>query len=163
MRGDLFNAATVAIVDLKKSIDDDISIPNKPYTLAEELKRRFEHFKTVVFELNQQIVDAGNNQKAIQVYLNQLANQLRSEEREKLKISDLSYQPVKVKPVTPKGIKTTGTRKSGRLDKTELRKVASELGVPEFSLQMIVVSKGVTIIEAGRILKASIESAKSIK
>ncbi len=161
VRGDIFNAATTAIVELKKAIDDDANITNKPYALAETLKARFEHFKNVVFELQQQIVEAGNNQKAIQVYLNQLANTLRAEEREKLKISDLSYQPAKVKPATPKPIKTTGTQKSKKLDKTLLRKVAAELGVPEFSLQMIVVSKGVTIEEAGKMLKASIDAAKA--
>lgn len=162
VRGDIFNAATVAIVDLKKAIDDDTNIGNKPYALAEELKRRFEHYKTVVFELNQQIVEAGNTQKAIQVYLNQLANTLRAEEREKLKISDLSYQPAKVKPATPRAIKTTGTGKV-KLDKVELRKYAAELGVSDTTLQMIVVSKGISVEAAAKMIRASIEAAKIAK
>jgi len=161
VRGDLFNAHTVAIVDLKQSIDNDMSIVNKPYALAEELKRRFEHLKTVVFELQQQIVEAGSNQKAIQVYLNQLANTLRAEEREKLKISDLSYQPAKVKPVKPTAIKTTGTRKSTKFNKTEIRKYAAEYGIPEYSLQMVVVSKGISVEAAAKILKAVIDGGKA--
>jgi len=81
IRTDLFNAATTSIIELKKAIDADEAITNKPYALAEELKKRFEHLKTVVFSLNEQLVDAGNNQRAIQQYLNNMANQLRAEER----------------------------------------------------------------------------------
>lgn len=157
IRTDLFNAATVAIVALKEAIDSDDSIPNKPYALAEELKKRFEHYKTVVFEYNEKIVDAGNQQKAIQVYLNNLANQLRVEEREKLKIADISYKPEKVKPVKPASIKTA----SKKLDKAELRKYAAELGIPEFTLQMIVVSKGLTVEAAANLLRKTINEAKS--
>lgn len=148
VRTDIFNAATVAIVDLKKSIDSDDTIQNKPYALAEELKRRFEHFKNVIFEMQQSIVEAGNEQKAIQVYLNQLANTLRAEEREKLKISDLNYKPNPVKSATPKAIKTTGTQKKTKLNKVELRNAAKELGVSEFTLQMLIVSKGYTVEQA---------------
>lgn len=160
VRSDIFNAETVSIDDIKKAIDDDASITNKPYALAETLKTRFEHFRDVVFELNQQIVEAGNRQKAIQVYLNQLANKLRAEEREKLKIADLNYQPKAVKPATPKPIKTTGNKKSGKLDKAELRKYAAELGVAEFTLQMIVVSKGISIEAAANILRSQLELMK---
>lgn len=160
VRTDLFNAATVAIIDLKKSIDTDESIVNKPYVLAQTLMERFTHFKQVIFAANETIVDASNNQKAIQVYLNQLANQLRTEEREKLKIADINYQPTSVKPISkPKPIKTTGTSK--KIDKAEVRKVCAELGIPEMMLQMILVAKpGLSVIDAGRQVKATIDAAK---
>lgn len=160
VRTDLFNAATVAIINLKAEIDNNPTIENKPFALAEELKNRFEHFKTVIFEMNEKIIEAGNEQKAIQVYLNQLANQLRAEEREKLKIADMSYQPARVKPAKPVSIKTTGTKKT-KLDKNELRKYAAELGVAEFTLQMLVVSKGITVEQAANMLRKSINEAKS--
>lgn len=163
VRTDLFNAATVSILDLKKTIDENTSIENKPYALATELMARFEHHKQVVFEMQQKIVEAGNEQKAIQVYLNQLANTLRVEEREKLKISDISYQPTKVKPVKPATIKTTGTNKAAKkLDKVELRKYAAELGISEYTLQMVVVSKGITVEAAAEILKKSIAASKPV-
>ena len=154
VRTDLFNAATIDIMDLKKSIDSDPSIENKPYELAKTLKDRFEHYKQVVFELNEKVVEAGNQQKAIQIYLNNLANQLRADEREKLKISDISYKPGLVKS-TVKKITT-----SKKIDKAELRKFASELGVSEFTLQMVVVQKGISVADAAFILKKSIEAAK---
>lgn len=157
VKTDLFNAATVAIQELKAAIDADTSIENKPYALAETLMKRFDHFKQVVFELNQQIVEAGNQQKAIQIYLNSLANTLRAEERDKLKIANINYKPTVLKPITTKAIRTT----TKKIDKVELRKYAAELGVSEFTLQMIVVQKGISVMEAANILKASINSAKS--
>jgi hypothetical protein len=156
VKTDLFNAATVAIVELKATIDADDSIENKPFALAETLYNRFLHFKQVVFELNAQIVEAGNQQKAIQVYLNQLANSLRAEEREKFKITDISYKPSAPKVPKISTIKTA----TKKLDKAELRKYASELGVSEFTLQMIVVQKGLTVEAAARILRHSINAAK---
>ena len=155
VRTDLFNAATVSIVELKSAIDTDDSIANKPYALAEELTKRFNHFKSVVFEMNEKIIEAGNQQKAIQIYLNQLANTLRAEEREKLKISDINYQP---KP--PTKVKSVSTAK-GKFDKKELEKYAQELGVAPFTLQMLVVSKGITVETAANMLRKSINEARS--
>lgn len=160
VRTDLFNANTVAIITLKAEIDNNPEITNKPYVLATELMSRFDKFKSVIFEYNEKIVEANNAQRAIQVYLNQMANSLRAEEREKLKIADINYKPTVVKLIKPKGISTTGTKKSTKLDKVELRKYAAELGIPEFTLQMLVVSKGITVETAANMLRKSLQAAK---
>ncbi len=158
VRTDVFNAATTAIVDLKKAIDADESITNKPFALATELSNRFNHYKTVIFELNEKVVEASNNQKAIQIYLNQLANSLRAEEREKLKISDINYKPKDVKtPVTAKTIKLS----KKRLDKKEVKDFAAKLGIPEFTLQMICIQKNMSAEQGYNMLKKSIEDAKA--
>lgn len=154
---DLFNAETVAIVELKVAIDNDANIANKPYALAEEVIRRFKHDKELIFNANKAIVEAGNRQKAAQVYLNQLANQLRSEEREKLRLADISYKPTAPKSDKVKPIKT----RAPKLDKTELRKYAAELGISEFTLQMVVVQKGITVEAAANQLRRSIKEAQS--
>ncbi len=160
IRTDLFNAATTSIMDLKKTIDADDNITNKPYALAEELMTRFEHFKQVVFELQQQLVDAGNNQKAIQIYLNNMANTLRAEEREKLKITDLSYQPNPVKKPTVKRVGTSSTTKKVKIDKAELAKYVKEIGVSEFMFHQIINTKQCTVAEAAEIIRKSIAAAK---
>lgn len=160
VRTDLFNAATVSIMELKKSIDENPEIANKPYVLAQELTNRYDHFKSIIFELNEKMVEAANNQKAIQIYLNQLANQLRSEEREKLRIQDINYKPT-IKTTRVKSVSTSQTKKSTKLDKVMLRKYAAELGVAEFTLQMVAVSKGLTVEEAAKLLSKSINQAKS--
>lgn len=161
VRTDLFNAATTAIVDIKKAIDEDASIENKPYQLAQVLTDRLNGWKAKIFELNEQVVNAQNNQRAIQTYLNQLANTLRAEEREKLKLQDISYKPGPIRTITPKQVKIA--KKSGKLDKAELRKYAAELGVAEFTLQMLVVSKGITVAQAADMLKKSLDAAKAVQ
>lgn len=153
IRTDLFNAATVAIVDLKKSIDENPEITNKPYALAEILKKRFEHFQEVVFDLRKQEIEATNNQRAIQVYLNNLANQLRAEEREKLRIADINYKPAAIKEPKVKSVTTRQTSKKTKIDKVSLRKAASELGISEFTLQMLCVSQGLSVEDAVKKLR----------
>jgi len=157
VRTDVFNAQTVSITELKSAIESDATIVNKPYALAEELTKRFAHFQTTIFEHNEAIISATNNQRAIQTYLNTLANTLRAEEREKLKIQDINYKPAQVKPVKPAAIRTA----KKKLDKVELRKYASELGVAEYTLQMVCVSKGLTVEQAANMLRKSINEAKS--
>lgn len=162
IKSDIFNAETVALEVIRTSIDADGNIENKPYALGEQVKAHFEKLRDTMFDLNKQMMEVAVRQKATQVYLNQLANKLRADEREKLKISDLNYQPKPVKSSTPKPIKTTGTsKKAPKLDKTLLRKYAAELGVAEFTLQMLVVSKGLTIEAAANLLRVTINAAKA--
>jgi hypothetical protein len=156
IRTDLFNAATTAIVDLCKAVDDNPEITNKPYAKAEELKRRFDHYQEVIFESQSAILDAGNNQRAIQTYLNQLANTLRAEEREKLKIADINYRPTVVKPTKPISNKI----KPKKLDKTEVRKYANELGITEFILHTFALQNGGDLEKAVMKLRKSIADAK---
>lgn len=153
IRQDIFNAQTIAIVELKTAIDADDSITNKPFALAEELDRRYKHLKQVIFEENEKQIERGNEQKAIQIYLNNLANQLRVEEREKLKLTDISYKPNDKKPV----VKKINLKK---FDKTELRLKAKEIGVPESVLQMIVVNKNMTIQQAAEHLTKVMTNVK---
>jgi hypothetical protein len=162
VRTDLFNAATVAIVDLKKSIDENVEIQNKPYALAQALLERFTHFKTVGFQLQEQLVDVNTNQRAIQTYLNNMANQLRAEEREKLKIHDINYRPQPVKTPSVKTIKTVGTS-SKKAGKKEIAAAAKELGIAEFTLTAFVLQSGGDLDVAVKKIKASIEAAKQVK
>lgn len=159
VRTDLFNAKTLAIVDLKKAIDEDDAIENKQFTLAQELMNRFNRQKSVIFELNEKLVAATNEQRAIQVYLNQLANKLRQEEREKLKLQDINYKPkpVPTQKVTRKRIKLS----KKKIDKKELVAAANELGVSQHILHMLIIQKNLTVQEAAKVLKKNIEAAKA--
>lgn len=161
IRTDIFNAETVAINDLKKAIDEDASITNKPYALAKVIHERFNQYKAVIFQKNQEIAEIGNQQKAIQVYLNGMANQLRAEEREVFKISDINYKPNPVKLTIKKEKGPIKTRSSKVLDKEELAKYAKELGISAATIQMIVVSKGITVEAAAKLIKASLAAAQA--
>lgn len=157
VRTDLFNSATESIVDLKKLIDENPDITNKAYALAEALTERFNTFKKAIFDYNEKLIEATNNQKAIQVYLNNLADKLRAEEREKLKLSDINYNPSVVKTKKESAPKV---RKS-KIDKAEIKKYAAELGVSDFTLQMVCVAQGISPEQAANKLRKSINELKS--
>jgi hypothetical protein len=159
---DLFNAETVSIVEIKKAIDENAAITNKPYALAVALQERYGKYKQVIFEHNQEIMNASNKQKAIQVYLNNLANQLRADEREKLKINDINYQvsPVSNRKVSLATGNVTKVAKK-KLDKAEVRKYAALLMLPEFTLQMICIQKNLSAEDGYNMLKKSIDEAKA--
>lgn len=155
VRTDLFNAVTQSIQELKTQIDSDSSIENKQYALAEKLQAQINEFKKVIFDLDEKKIEVNNKQRATQEYLNNLANQLRSEEREKLRLQDISYKPKAI----AKPIKTTV--KKAKIDKTELRNAAKELGVQEFTLQSLIVAKGFTVEQAVNHLRRVINESKS--
>lgn len=155
---DIFNAATVAIVELEKAIDDDVAITNKPWAKAQVLLDRFQHFKNVQAQANQTIIEATNHQKALQTRLNVLANDLREEEREKLRLADLNYKPRNIKiPVTAKTIRLS----KQKIDNVALRRYAAELNIPEFSMRAIAIQKNLSADGVYKLMKENIEKAKA--
>src|SRR4030095_16316721 len=161
LRTDIYNAETIAIVDIKKAVYEDENITNKPYVVAERLLERLTHFRKIGFELNEQIQNNNNQQRALQQELNSLSNTLRNEEREKLKLADINYKPNQIKSRAIKPISTTSTAKKAKIDKVALKKAAIELGISEFMIQQICVAKGLSVEDAVVVLKKSIEAAKS--
>lgn len=159
---DVFNAETTPILELKKAIDENTEITNKPYALAEELKTRFEKFQSAIFEREKQNMEDRTKQRAIQSYMNQLANSLRAEEREKLKIQDMNYQPKPVKSHTVKPIKTSGTASPStrKSTKADVEKFSKEYSIPAHMIAMLMVAKGIPAEDAARQIKKSIDAAK---
>ena len=151
---DVFNAKTVAIVELKDAIDANPDIPSdrKAFALASELDARFQNLTKVIFDMKAELTELSNERGAIQLYFNQLSNKLRVEEREKFKITDINYQPAKPKLVTPKE-KKTRKPSAPKFDRAELTKYATELGVPMNALQVICIRRGCTPEVAASILK----------
>lgn len=152
LSSDIFNAQTIAIVELTKAIDDDANITNKPYAKAELAVERIKHFSKVLFEAKEQITLAENAIRASQVYLNQQADKLREEERAKLRIADISYQPTT--PKTPKP-KATGTKKvstKAKVDMTEVNVWAGKIGMPYNVIHMRMIKFNMTAEAAARTL-----------
>lgn len=143
---DLFNAPTVAIVELKDAIDKDDSIPadKKHFKLAEVLLERFNTHKAAIFAMQQKIVAEHSNQRAIQQYLNNLAHKLQAEEREKLKISDINYKPEVVKEIKPKVTKP----KAVKFTDKEIKAICAQLNVPEFHVRSTMMAQQCTLLEA---------------
>jgi len=155
---DIFNAATIAIVEIEKAIDADELITNKPWAKAQSLLDRFQHYKKVQQEHNQGIIDAVNYQKALQTRLNTLANDLRDEEREKLRLADLNYKPRNIKmPVTAKTIRLS----KQKIDNVALRRYAAELNMPEFSMRALAIQKNLTADGVYKLMKDNLDKAKA--
>lgn len=156
---DIFNAKTVAFIDIRDAVYANPEIPqdSKRFELARICKERIRHFQEVIFELDKKKIEAYSEQKSWHLALNDLANKLRVEEREQLKISDITYDVKLPKSVTPRKI-TTSPKKAS---KEELRQLASELGMPEFTIQLVMTSKNWTIEQVGNHLRKTIKEGQS--
>lgn len=154
---DIFNAETVAIVEIRDAIDNDASITEKHFTLAKSLEDRHTHFQSIIDAARDTLTEAQSKQRAIQQYYNELANKLRVEEREKIKLKDVNYKPIeKAKVSKPKAPSVK------KLDKAELIRTANSIA-KEFpqvpvnlimpNLQTLVISKNMTLEAAANVLK----------
>ena len=153
---DIFNAETVAIVEIRDAIESDASITEKHFALAKSLEERHTHFQDVINAARDTIREAESKQRAIQQYYNELANKLRAEEREKIKLKDVNYKVPERKVAKPKAPSVK------KLDKAELIRTANAIS-KEFpqvpvnlimpNLQTLVISKNMTLEAAANVLK----------
>ncbi len=158
LSSDIFTAKTVPIEDIRKAIwaNPDIAPDKKFFEFVSECKRRITHLQTVIFDLDKKKIEAYSEQKAWHVTMNDYANKLRADEREALKISDITYDVKMPKPITPKAIKTklpTKDSKKELRDMTaafnkELKEAGIKMEVPEFMVQGLIVSKNWTVEQA---------------
>lgn len=151
---DIFNAKTVAIHELKKVIDDDPTIPaeQKYFTLAKHIESRFNNLTEIIFSQRQIILEAENEQRAIQTYYNEHAKKLRAEEREQIRLKDVTYKPLEVKPVkTPKAPTTK------KVDINAVKEACVKAGMPEAMIVIMTLctAKKCTPEEAIEIFKAT--------
>lgn len=165
VRTDIFNATTKPILDLKEAIDNNPEIPadKRRFALAEEVVTRITTFKKAAFDKQNELVELNSQLRSYQQFLNGLQSQLRQDEREKLKIQDINYQP---KPVSKPTVKKVTTKK---FDKVALRNAAAlltrELGmpVPEYMVHTIVTNKQLTIDEAIAHIRKTVLEGRSEK
>lgn len=144
---DIFNAKIASITELKKAIDADDSIEQKHFKLAEVLNERYQRLTSVIFDKRQEVVEAENEQRAIQHYYNELSKKLKAEEREKIKLADLEYKPESAP------VKVKATPKPKKYDKTGIAAQALLTGIPEVVIQMVCVQNDITPEAAVMLLK----------
>lgn len=113
--GDVFNAKTVALIEVKKSIDAEaeLSAEQKNYKFQEFILTRYQHLKARVFELDGEKIDLITEQMVIQKSLRELGEEVRKEIREGFKIADANYTPPEkiVKPRLPKQVSVSPMEK----------------------------------------------------
>lgn len=152
-QSDIFNAKIPSLIEIQASVDADDSIPadQKTFAKARAILDLFNHLKSVIIEANKVRDTALNIQRASQSELNTLASQLRQEERDKLKLQDITY-----KLTVPRLIKTANKvpRKiKVKFDLDELNRYATELQVPSSAIATMATKRGCTVAEAATILK----------
>lgn len=136
---DIFNAKIKSIDSLKKAIDEDTTIENKHFTLAQVLGERFDRLTEILHSKRQEIVEAENEQRAIQSYYNELSKKLHTQEREKIKLADLTYKPEIRTESKPKP-----EPKAKNYDKTGIAAQALITGLSDVLIQMTCVGRNVT-------------------
>jgi hypothetical protein len=104
--GDVYNAAVVSIVDLEKAInaDETIAPEQRYFMLANAVNERIAGFSKRIFELKNELNNEETTQVVHQRKLNELAEKLTKEERDKLKIIAINYKPQLSKD-KPAGVK----------------------------------------------------------
>ena len=166
LSSDVFTAKTVPIEELRKAIWDNPDIPNdkKFFEFVAECKRRISKLQIVIFDLDKQKIEAYSEQKAWHVAMNDYANKLRADEREALKIQDITYDVKMPKPITPRAIKAKlPDANSKKLLREATAALNKELGteIPEFAVQGTMVSKNWTIEQAINHLRRTIKEGRS--
>ncbi len=94
--GDVFNARTIALSELKQAILSESSgtEQEKLWKYQNEVMTRYRHLKDVVFDLDNKKHEAVSEQHAIVESLRSFGNDLHTKIREELKESDKNYLPV---------------------------------------------------------------------
>lgn len=158
VKTEIFNAKTKSIIDIKDEIDLDPSIvfKDKSYELGKRVLADFQHLRNVLFNFDQAYHKERDNKtselRSQQTFLNELANRISKEERDRIGLKDLSY-----KPLPPKAPKAPKVKKK-KFNKKELKEYSDKLGGNvEYLLQGLCVQKDITVEEAYNIVKKGID------
>jgi hypothetical protein len=130
LASDVYNLETVACVEIQAAIQNDEGIKNKHYMVADTIKTRIELFDKAIFAKKQELDELNSRRRAAHTFIKESAfvNQLRNEEREKLRLEDISYTPQS--PTKPT-IKAASAPSSKQIKAAEIREMAVKHNVPE--------------------------------
>lgn len=146
---DMFNAKTVAAIELKAAIWSDESIPveEKEHTFAKECERRMLHFQQVSDNHKQMSIDAGNEAKMWKATAQSSVGRLHEKYRDQFKSLDVNYQPV-VKTVKPKPVKAPTTKPRSRKFDSSVYELARKNDIDPSFLQFVRTAQNLPSYEA---------------
>lgn len=145
---EFFNAETISIEEIKNQLNEDSTITNKRFELAKIVHQRIVDFEKALFDVRQKEFELSDRQQAGRVYLNNLANQLTSEEREKVRLKDINYPVTQPKLQTHKAPST-----KSKSNKEELREAAAKYGIDASAIQTVCVARNLSIDAAIELMK----------
>jgi hypothetical protein len=144
---DFFNAEVQSIVDLKDEILKS-GVENPNYEHAKQIRLRHTYLQEKLISLRKEESETLSRMRGIETRWNDLANKLRKDEQDELKLKNLEY-----KPISPKEPKAPSVKKPSRkYDKNELIEVGKKYGIPYQTIQSICITKNCSAEEAIKIL-----------
>lgn len=149
---DIHNAKTIATMEVFEAIDNNPTVTNKLYMKCQFLSERFHTLTKVIFEARNTLKDANEEIGLIQIELNKLANGLRLEEREKLQINNINYQPVPPKSIKPKTAVKAKKAESKGPSMSDIRFMAAKYKVPADIVSLTARARNCSAEEAAKIV-----------
>lgn len=147
-RPEFFNAETISIDEIRKQLEQDNTITNKRFELAKIVQQRVIDFEKSIFEADQKRFELNDRQQANRVYLQNLAAQLTSEERDKVRLKDINYPISQPKLQTPKAPST-----KAKSNKEELREAAGKYGIDVSAIQTVCIARNLSVSQAIELMK----------
>lgn len=144
---DIFNAKMQSIHDVQKAIEADPNVENKNYMVAQVIAERYKHLNGLIHDVDVQKTEYETEQRALQTFYNDLSKKLRTEEREKIKLQDITYKPIETVAKKKK------EDKPKKWDKTGVAAAALKYKVPEQLIQMTCSANDITVEAAVMKLK----------
>jgi len=145
LKSDVYNAATVAAVEIKAAIEHDNSIPadQKGYAYTKACAERLAHMKKVMFEKREELIKDETIARMWLTEVQDSAAKLQAEHRAHFRNLDVNYKPVVVKPA-----KQTKGQSNKPLKMSELKELATKYGIAAAAIQSVAVSRGLSIQDA---------------
>jgi len=166
IKTDIFSAKTVAAIELHGAITADDAIPEaqKEYAFTKVCFERYMHFKQVVFEQRQALVDMENEMRMWQVNAQTAAGRLRADLRAEFKALDVTYEPKAAKPAAAGKTRaqSVSSSQSPKALKQARMEAAKTYGFNEAIIEMMCKQHKISADEAGKRLaqqRAERESA----
>lgn len=158
IKTDIFQAATVAAVELKGAIDADEAIPadQKNYIMAQESLKRYQNLQKVIFEERQALLVKENELRMWQTQVQNFAGKLRAEQKEQFRNFDINYQPQtpkSVKPAKAKSVKVTAKA-------ADIIEAAAKYNVPSSAVAMVANARNLTAEGAAKYLAETLGKNK---
>lgn len=162
---DVFNAETVSIYEVFKSIDEDVSIPSedKQFARAKYLREHQVKVQQTVFDAQKTIMEGNTKLRVIQQEINKITG-LRADQRAALQIQSPDYKPTAAK--TPKAAAGKPRAPKKTFDMARLRTVCAELIAEGYVMasaafvQGICTRRGMTPDEAAQVVRTTLRKVE---
>jgi hypothetical protein len=160
LQSDIYNAKTVAAIELRAAIFADTSIPDseKEHAFTKECERRVIHLQSVIFNKRKELNSDENELRMWQSEGQTSAGKLKEEIRAGFTKFDQNYNPK-----SPKTIKPAAPAKKRKyvVSMDEVKTVAAQYGLDAFAIKFVAEAQNMTAEQAAKHLTAQRTAKKT--